>query len=726
MTGWQNVRNQFPLDDAQTPHFLKRFNCECEGEQFTFDEGADGTVAPSTNAKRVSHRSELEDPVPKRRETDADEDLDETLLATSITGLNTANLSTAPNSAAVATTPVPLTVQTTQPFVIDAPRSWRLDEPSLLSPTASPRSPSFASENESQSDDGEIARLDAPLSARAYAPLNASPETYISELSQTPPALSINQHLSSINTSFSKLPASVQRYALFKLLKSCNRNTLSSLFSIVEKSLEFDILSSLPSELRSQVMQQLDVKSVIAASQVCRLWYDHVDRDEKVWKQLLTTEQLNATEIDFVRAEQEGWGYTNWTAVNSRALLAPTNVYDLPVNVYKAVFLRLSLIQQNWMRPDILPKKYEIQSPDREVITCLEFDEDYIIASTEGKRHLNVYDTQTGKLLHEFTAHDGGVWALKRVGKDIIVSGSTDHTIRVWSLSKNRCTHVFRGHHATVRCLDVVQPIRGVTHHQFPVILTGSRDTTLRMWRLPDPEDEDFDSKVVFSDAENPYFLAELRGHEESVRTVCGYGDVAVSGSYDFKVRVWDMRTKRCRHVLEGHENKVYATIIDSERNRCVSASMDNHVKIWDLDTGAELYTLTGHTGLVGLLGLRDNTLVSAAADKTLRVWDPETGKLLHNLVGHDTAILCFDHHGRQIVSGSEQHLKLWDTRTGAFCRDLITNIEHIWQVGFDRRKCVAAVARGGCSYLTVLDFDFDPSAEQDRVTELDDESATL
>ena len=144
---------------------------------------------------------------------------------------------------------------------------------------------------------------------------------------------------------------------------------------------------------------------------------------------------------------------------------------------------------------------------------------------------------------------------------------------------------------------------------------------------------------------------------------------------------------------------------------------MDNHIKVWDLDTGAELYTLDGHTGLVGLLGLRDNILVSAAADKTLRIWNPESGKLVHNLVGHDTAILCFDHDGRRVVSGSERHLKLWDTRSGEFCRDLLTNIEHIWQVSFDGRHCVAAVARGGYSYLTVLDFDFDPS----RVNTIDE-----
>lgn len=701
------ARKTFPLANAATPHFLRHFVYELDGERRAFDEAADGVAGRPAHAKRIARRSELEDPVPKRRETDVDEDAEEAAQA----------VATVAGSAAAqpaATTPL------SQAFTFDAPRAWRLDEPSLLSPTASPRSPGYASESESDESD-EGARLDAPMSARAFAPAPAAESRFeVSPLFGTAQA-----QLASLLSTFERLPAPMHRYAMFRLLKACDRNTLSALFAMVEQSLEFDVLSALPIELRSLVLQNLDVRSVVAAAQVCRQWYDHIDQDEKLWRRLLATEQLNASATDFARARAEGWGYTNWTRAHTKALVSPTNAYGVPVNVYKAVFRRLSLIHQNWMRPDIVPRKYEIQSPDREVITCLDFDEDYIIASTEGKRHLNVYATQTGVLLHEFTAHDGGVWALKRVGKDTIVSGSTDHTVRVWSLQKNRCTHVFRGHHATVRCLDVVQPIDGETHYQFPVILTGSRDTTLRMWRLPGADDEDYDSKVAFADADNPYFLAELRGHEESVRAVCGHGDVAVSGSYDFKVRVWDMRTKRCRHVLEGHENKVYAAIIDADRNRCISASMDNHIKVWDLDSGAELYTLDGHTGLVGLLGLRDNILVSAAADKTLRIWNPETGRLVHNLVGHDTAILCFDHHGRRIVSGSERHLKLWDARTGEFCRDLLTNIEHIWQVSFDGRRCVAAVARGGYSYLTVLDFDFDPAADRERIVEIE-ESKTL
>lgn len=541
----------------------------------------------------------------------------------------------------------------------------------------------------------------------------------------------LRSHLTALGVAFREVPSALQRYAMFNLLRMCDRSTMSALYGEMEAALRFDIVGNLPPELSSIVLRQLDCTSVFSASRVCRNWYRLVDSDDAVWQQLAVDEGLHPTRKDVDTARVERWGYTGWATLRNWPAVPPTNLFGKPVNVHKALFRRLMLIHQNWMRPDVAPRRYMIRCPDREVITCLDFSDDIIIASTEARHHLNVYDTQTGLLLHEFSDHDGGVWALKRVGLNTIITGSTDHTVRVWSLSKGRCTHVFRGHNATVRCLDVVMPADyvdprsddrpsddppppsavGESSYDFPLILTGSRDTTMRLWRLPNEDDADYDSKVAFVDRENPYFVGELRGHNESVRAVCGYGNVAVSGSYDYRVRVWDLATKKCRHELEGHENKVYAVIIDPERNRCISTSMDTQIIIWDLATGAPLYKLHGHTGLVGLVSLRDNTLVTAAADKTLREWDPETGALLHTLEGHNTAILCFVHDGRRIVSGSERHLKLWDTRTGEFRRDLLTGMDLIWQVSIDRRRCCAAVMRDRSSYLEVLDFDFDRHA---------------
>ena len=132
---------------------------------------------------------------------------------------------------------------------------------------------------------------------------------------------------------------------------------------------------------------------------------------------------------------------------------------------------------------------------------------------------------------------------------------------------------------------------------------------------------------------------------------------------------------------------------------------MDSSVRIWNLGTGQCVHVLTGHTSLVGLLGLSNSYLVSAAADSTLRVWDPSSGDLLHTLAAHTGAITCFQHDEFKILSGSDGTLKMWDIRDGTNARDLLTGITGVWQVVFDGRWCVAASNRHDATFLDVWDF---------------------
>lgn len=210
---------------------------------------------------------------------------------------------------------------------------------------------------------------------------------------------------------------------------------------------------------------------------------------------------------------------------------------------------------------------------------------------------------------------------------------------------------------------------------------------------------------------DNPYLVAVLVGHTQSVRSVSGYGNIIISGSYDTTVRVWDLKEGgRCKHVLEGHTDRIYSTALNFKTRRCYSGSMDLSINVWDFEKGKLLFSLEGHNSLVGLLELSDDYLVSAAADSTLRVWNPSTGENYSKLKGHSSAITCFQHDSLRIVSGSERMLKLWDVNTGKFVRDLLSDITRgIWQVRFDPDRCVAAVQKQGGeseeTYIEILDF---------------------
>jgi len=401
-------------------------------------------------------------------------------------------------------------------------------------------------------------------------------------------------------------------------------------------------------------------------------------------------------------------------AANAAALAVPTpDDVGLPslrkLHLFKSLYRRHSLLQRSWTSGKVEPRHFAFPAHPSHVITCLQFDDDKILTGSDDTL-IHVYDTRTGKLRKKLEGHEGGVWALQYEG-NVLVSGSTDRSVRVWDIEKGLCTQVFHGHTSTVRCLQILMPEatgrvengKPVMLPERPLIITGSRDSQLRVWRLPEQGAKRYiQTGPPANDADCPYFVRTLQGHSHSVRAIAANQDTLVSGSYDNTVRVWKISTGETLHRLQGHSMKVYSVVLDTKRNRCISGSMDNFVKIWSLETGQCLFTLEGHTSLVGLLDLRDERLVSAAADSTLRIWDPENGQCKSTLTAHTGAITCFQHDGQKVISGSDRTLKMWNVKTGECIKDLLTDLSGVWQVKFDERRCVAAVQRDNRTYVEV------------------------
>ncbi|EYC24954.1 hypothetical protein Y032_0012g1604 [Ancylostoma ceylanicum] len=69
---------------------------------------------------------------------------------------------------------------------------------------------------------------------------------------------------------------------------------------------------------------------------------------------------------------------------------------------------------------------------------------------------LRVWSIEQGKLLFTLVGHSGGVWTsqLSTDGK-YIISGSTDRTVKVWSAKDGSLIHTLHGHTSTVRCMSL-------------------------------------------------------------------------------------------------------------------------------------------------------------------------------------------------------------------------------------------------------------------------------
>jgi WD40 repeat protein len=454
-----------------------------------------------------------------------------------------------------------------------------------------------------------------------------------------------------------------------------------------------DFLVLLPIELSLNIIKDLDAKSLCRAEQVSRRWREIINTD-KLWKR---------------RFDNDGFVLAEETAIRAFPnLVGPPS----PMHLFKSLYRRHYLIRKDWMDVDIKPRHIAFCAHRNKMIACLQFDTEKILVGYDEDACIEVYDIKTGALRKRLQGHEGSVWALE-FHRNALVSCSTDHSVRVWDIEKGVCTQVLKGHTDTVRCLKIVMPARvGMMPDgqaemvpKVPLIITGSRDSTLRVWKLPLSEDKPFfPTGPSQTDLECLYFVRTLLGHHDSVRAIAAHGDTLVSGSYDCSVRVWEISTGETKHCLRGHTQKVYSVVLDYKRNRCISRSIDNIVKVWCLETGGLLYNLEGHTNLAGpgLLDLSYDRLVSAAADSTLRIWNPENGQCRSTLIGHTGAITCFQHDDQKVISGSNQTLKVWNVQNGEFAKDLLTDLTAMWQVKFDERRCVAAVKRNQRTYIEV------------------------
>jgi WD40 repeat protein len=180
-----------------------------------------------------------------------------------------------------------------------------------------------------------------------------------------------------------------------------------------------------------------------------------------------------------------------------------------------------------------------------------------------------------------------------------------------------------------------------------------------------------------------PVSSAPLTGHTGAVLSVTtthlGGRPVAVSGSDDKTVRVWDLATGTpITAPFTGHTGPVLAvaTAHLGGRPMVVSASDDKTVRVWDLATGTPVTApFTGHTYAVCAVAatqLRGRPIVvSSSLNDRARVWDLATGKPVEPpFPARAFAVLAvattqLDGHRVAISGGADKKVRLWDLATG-------------------------------------------------------------
>ncbi|GMS81934.1 hypothetical protein PENTCL1PPCAC_4109, partial [Pristionchus entomophagus] len=519
---------------------------------------------------------------------------------------------------------------------------------------------------------------------------------------------------------FQKMSMASQKAVLGHLVEGAEPIVVHFLKRVIEPHFQRDFISCLPAEISLKILEKLPPNSLCQIQRVCSRWASLGD-DDNLWKKKCTYEYLEWLPSPTIRVRglwDQQPGHCSARSVEVPGMMSHHDLIRHRAerrvafgsiwhkSPHKSLFLRLQRIYSNWKRRKIAGTCI-FKGHDDHVITCLQLQSDVIVTGSDDNT-LKVWsinepvprsrggDERTTHLKHTLVGHSGGVWT-SQVSSDgkYIVSGSTDRTVRVWSSETGQQLHCLQGHTSTVRCMAL--------HGN--ILVSGSRDTTLRVW-----------------DIETGMCLQHLIGHVAAVRCVQFNGVKVASGAYDFTVKIWDAESGECIHTLQGHTNRVYSLLMDTDRDVVVSGSLDTTIRVWSMTSGICIANLVGHTSLTSGMQLRGDILVSCNADSYIRVWNIRDNQCIHRLGGnqngHQSAItsLQFLDNGLVATSSDDGTVKLWDVTRGCFVRDLVKLSSGgsggcIWRLKATDTLLVCAVgSRNGTEETKLILLDFDAS----------------
>ena len=220
--------------------------------------------------------------------------------------------------------------------------------------------------------------------------------------------------------------------------------------------------------------------------------------------------------------------------------------------------------------------------------------------------------TQPQRATAAFTrkAHDKDINAIAiDPSSTLFASASQDRTVKIWSVDDGAALGVLRGHKRGVWSVAFAPPdLPTIASDAGPIrarnlVLTGSGDKTVRLWSLVDYAClHTFEGhshnvlKVVWLPPSAPQPPAPAAAEdtemeddeplEQSARTPPARRALLASAGADGLVRVWDAGPGECVSTLDNHTDRVWALAADAGSGRLVSGGGDGVVTFW-ADTSA-------------------------------------------------------------------------------------------------------------------------------------------
>ncbi|MCJ1396023.1 U3 small nucleolar RNA-associated protein 13 [Xylographa bjoerkii] len=207
-------------------------------------------------------------------------------------------------------------------------------------------------------------------------------------------------------------------------------------------------------------------------------------------------------------------------------------------------------------------------------------------------------DQKTPRAIYTRKAHDKDINAIAtNHNSTLFASASQDRTVKIWSVEEGEVQGVLRGHRRGVWSVRFASketpPITGDSgpaSSSRGLVLTGSGDKTVKIWSLSDYSclrtlegHTNSVLKVIWMPLSQHNNDAEVSESHKS-REV----QIASAGG-DGLVKIWDVNTGECDCTLDNHTDRVWALTVNPSNGTITSGGGDSVVTFWKDTTSSTI-----------------------------------------------------------------------------------------------------------------------------------------
>ncbi|MFN8494724.1 MAG: BTAD domain-containing putative transcriptional regulator [Caldilineaceae bacterium] len=302
--------------------------------------------------------------------------------------------------------------------------------------------------------------------------------------------------------------------------------------------------------------------------------------------------------------------------------------------------------------------------------------------------------------------------------KQLLVTSSSDHTVRVWDVETGHALYMLRGQprvlaaHA-IRSLPQTPAAGRLDSFQAVdwLLAATGYDQLVHVWRCQGKQANGPD--WTLQGARGPLYAVAI---SPDGRTIAG-------GGYDRTIYLWDIASRQLRQTCYGHTGSISTLVFHPNGQLLASGAGDGAVRLWSLPqveddprratvgtmSAQPVAVLKADQDIVHDLAFSPDgrLLARGGTDRMLRLWDMtqsdypelvEARKLVQDESEEDIFAVAFSPDGSKVACSGNHLIHLLDLQNGATPLHLHGHTHWIYAVAFSPDGTILASSSADCT----------------------------